>query len=109
MIRYLLVDDMRPISIVKIDPKISALVSVARTYSDAVEALLTNDRFDEIYLDHDLGCFDPSGREYTGYDLMCWLEQHPEKTPKKFVLVTNNPVGRQRMQQVIDRILGSRR
>lgn len=105
MKRYLLIDDLRPVSVVKDNGK-SAFITVARTYADAINALADQPPFDEIYLDHDLGCFGADGREYTGYDVICWLEQNPDKIPKKFTLVTSNPVGRQRMQQVIDRMQG---
>ena len=39
----------------------------------------------------------------SGYDVVCWLEQHPEFWPRDGVKVHSmNPVGRARMQKVID-------
>lgn len=40
----------------------------------------------------------------SGYDVVLWLEQHPEFWPTNGVQVhTANPAGRARMQQVIDK------
>ena len=40
----------------------------------------------------------------SGYDVVVWLEKHPEYWPPDGVTIhTANPAGRQRMQQVIDR------
>ncbi len=62
-------------------------------------------------LDHDLSeehypwnCEDITTCKGTGYDVVCWLERHPEYWPKDGVKVHSaNPVGRERMQVVIDR------
>lgn len=51
-------------------------------------------------LDHDLGRDIP-----TGYDVMRWLEQHPEFYPKGGVRIhTGNSVGAKRMFQVIQKM-----
>jgi len=64
--------------------------------------------WDVLLLDHDLASYCEGGVEKTGYNLMCWLEEnqdiHPEWIPKEIKLVTANPVGRDRMQIVIDNI-----
>ena len=40
----------------------------------------------------------------SGYDVVCWLEQHPEFWPLKGVRVHSaNPAGAARMRQVINR------
>lgn len=59
----------------------------------------------ELYLDHDLG----GGK--TGYDLITIIEKdHHEKSssfgtlPAKIVCVSDNPPGRARIQQVIDKL-----
>jgi len=93
--RYLLIDDLREVG----------ADYTARTYADGIDALRKGG-WDVLYLDHDLGCFDESGREQTGYDIMCWLEANPEFLPGKIVLVTSNPSGRQKMQQVVDKLYG---
>lgn len=54
--------------------------------------------WDMVYLDHDLG------GEQTGYDIMCWLEANPVYLPKEIVIITSNPVGRQRMEVVRKRL-----
>lgn len=73
----------------------------ARTYSEGI-AQLKKTKWETLLLDHDLGCFDEkTGREKTGYDIVCWLERNPKYLPKRIQLVTSNPVGRSRMLQVI--------
>lgn len=58
--------------------------------------------FDLVCLDHDLGdeIMVPSGPG-TGYEVACWLEQHPDKQPKYIILHSFNPDGRMRMQQAL--------
>lgn len=93
--RRLLIDDQRNIESER----------VARTYEDGLAALQEGE-WDILYLDHDLGCFDARGKEYTGYDVLCWLEQNLAFLPKSIVLVTSNPSGRLRMEQVIRKLYG---
>lgn len=88
--RNLLIDDMRDIV---------GMTKVARTFEQGIEALKEGN-WDILYLDHDLGQPEPKN----GYKIMCWLEEHPEFLPKKIILVTSNPVGRQKMQAVLDRL-----
>lgn len=57
-----------------------------------------------LCLDHDLG----NATEKTGYDVICFLEENTHFLPKEIFLVTSNPVGRQRMQQVIDKLYGQK-
>lgn len=60
----------------------------------------------EISFDHDLG--DTSDPEITGYTCLCWIEKRAMhsaefKIPKMHVH-SANPVGRQKMQKVIDKL-----
>lgn len=89
--RSLLIDDIRDIE----------ATVVARTYAEGIYALKNDGPFDVLYLDHDLGEEHP---KHTGYGVMCFLEEFPEFLPKEIQLVTANPVGRQNMQRVIDRL-----
>lgn len=58
-----------------------------------------------LSLDHDLGYLNPDTlEEETGYDVLCWLEQNLGAMPENIVLHTANPVGRRRMQIVLDAI-----
>ena len=87
---------------------------------------LKNGQVDKLSLDHDLGACDDCMRPYngdpeewltwhggmampncehigTGYDVVLWLEQNPDKWPAiKPQVHSANPVGRARMQRVID-------
>lgn len=59
----------------------------------------------DLYLDHDLGF---GG---TGYDLICIFEQakfefEDKNIPRKIVCVSDNPVGRQRIELVIKKMYG---
>lgn len=92
--KTLLIDDIRTL---KAD-------RIARTYDEGIAAL-EEEQWDILLLDHDLGCFDANGREYTGYDILCWLEENTYFLPTCGIrIVSANPVGRQRMQQVIDKL-----
>jgi hypothetical protein len=94
--KTLLIDDMRDIKASK----------VARNYTDGLTAL-TSEKWDVLYLDHDLASY-VDGAEKTGYDILVFLEEHPEHLPGKIELVTSNPVGRQKMQVVINKLYGGR-
>lgn len=93
--KTLLIDDMRDI---KADV-------VARTFDEGIDALKTQGPFDILYLDHDLGDFE-NKYERTGYHIMCFLEENQQYLPKKIVIVSSNPVGRQKIQMVIDKLYG---
>lgn len=94
--RFLLIDDLRKWDdILSIQPEDE--YQIARSYKEGIEYLKAS-RWDILYLDHDLGC------KKTGYDILCWLEEHPEKLPLDISFVTSNPVGRERMQQVKERL-----
>lgn len=88
--KTLLIDDLRNI---KADV-------IARTYDEGIKALQSQ-HFNILYLDHDLGDTDENK---TGYGIMVFLEENPKYLPNKIILVTANPVGRNRMQLVIDKI-----
>ena len=77
-----------------IDPKRTLLIDdtrnlpatlTARDYNTGIEALKTGG-WDLLLLDHDLASFDDDGRERTGYDVMCWLEENPQFLPGKVAL-----------------------
>lgn len=79
---------------------------IARTYVEAITLLLTH-QYDEIFLDHDLGCF-KDGREFTGYDVVMWIVQRRMDgfaVPVKYHMLTMNPIGRTNMLQAINRYL----
>lgn len=76
---------------------------VARTYREGIEAL-SEQHWDLLYLDHDLGDFSGvGGRELTGYDIACWLEQDPHFLPDRIEIVTNNPAGRRNIELALQR------
>lgn len=90
--RTLLIDDIRDFGCDK----------TCKTYSEGIEAL-KSERWDIVYLDHDLG-FYLDGDERTGYDILCWLEQHPEYLPKEIIIVTMNPSGKERMELALKKL-----
>jgi len=75
-----------------------AFVDTAR---DAI-LFLQDDKFDTVFLDHDLGgqVMVESG-DGTGYEVACWLEQHPEHRPKQIIIHSLNPSGAARMKQAL--------
>ena len=101
--KSLLIDDQRSAEYVEATWGLKPDM-IARTFADGINALKREGPFDTLFLDHDLGCFDEEGDELTGYMIICFLEEHPEYLPKNIVLVTSNPVGRRKMQIVIDKL-----
>lgn len=89
--RTLLIDDLR---------EIIADV-VARTYDDGIAALKDQGPFDVLYLDHDLADPNPA---HTGYDVLNFLELNPHLLPGRIVLVTQNPVGMEKMRKLIEKL-----
>ena len=88
--KTLLIDDLRDI---KVD-------TTARTFDEGIEALKLGG-WDTLYLDHDLG--DPDPRK-TGYDVLNFLELNPHLLPGRIVLVTQNPVGMEKMRKLIEQL-----
>ena len=81
---------------------------LCRDYWSGIEALKYMGPWDILYLDHDLHCWE-NNREYTGYDLICWIEEqvalcNREVLPGNIECVSDNPSGRARIQQVIDKL-----
>ncbi len=95
--------------------------------ADEAKALLQTGNVQKASLDHDLGacetCFDGLNFEEwhvkyecksaphcehfgTGYTLLCWMEETDIWPAEKPTVHSANPVGRDRMQQVIDRKYG---
>lgn len=84
-----------------------------KTAEEAVSAFKTG-TVEKASLDHDLtagqmikggmlGCIYEDGQQ-SGYDVVVFLEEHPELWPKGGVEVHSaNPAGRKRMQTVVDR------
>jgi len=92
--RILLIDDKRDLTANR----------VARNYDQGIVAL-QQEKWDLLLLDHDLGDFSHD-KEKTGYDILLFLEENPQYLPKGIQIVSSNPVGRQRMQVVIDKLYG---
>lgn len=79
---------------------------IARNFADGIAAL-QEEKFDILYLDHDLGDFSgPEGRELTGYTVACWLEANPEHLPDKLLLVSDNTVGQGRIRLALEKYYG---
>ncbi len=91
-------------NILLIDDKRESIIAthIARTYIEGILAL-QSEHFGLLLLDHDLADF-YNGKEYTGYDILCWLEQNQQYLPEEIVLVTDNASVRQKMQLVIDKM-----
>lgn len=100
--KTLLIDDARDVDFVN-DTWCVTVTHIARTYGEGIRQLKEGG-IDLLLLDHDLACYDDDGNELTGYKVMLYLEEHPEYLPGRIVLVTSNPVGRDKMQTVIDKL-----
>lgn len=93
--RILLIDDLR----------FAPADRIARTFDEGISYLRNEGPWDVLLLDHDLG--DPNPKK-TGYDILNWLEERPEYIPADIKLVTMDPVGRLKMQPLIERLLKMR-
>ena len=92
--KTLMIDDKRTI----------VNAEIARNYKEGLEYLEHRGPWDVLYLDHDLGDFQ-NEREYTGYDILCWLEErHPEYTPQRIIVITQNPSAREKMNVVVKKL-----
>jgi len=94
-----------------------------KTVDEAIEILISG-RVEMASLDHDLGACNKcngstaeawlEGHDYksmphcehygTGYTLICWMEENNVWPNQKPIVHSANPVGRQRMQMVIDKV-----
>lgn len=95
----------------------------AKTYDEAIAALQTG-KVASASLDHDIGAcadcvaknlhigdmrtpettfFNRCLHEKTGYDVVCWMEENNVWPIDGVRVHSANPVGRARMQQVIDK------
>lgn len=75
---------------------------VARNCREGIAAL-AEQHWEVLYLDHDRGDFSGNGgRELTGYDVACWLEQNPQHLPDRIEIVTSNP-GRRNIELALRR------
>lgn len=80
-----------------------------KTAQEAI-ALLETGTVESASFDHDLSIEATMGNwrnEITGYDVILWLEEHPEFWPVGGVRVHSaNPIGKQRMNVVIEKHYG---
>lgn len=77
----------------------------AKTYSEAIAHLATG-KVTEASLDHDLSEMatigQPQPGEKTGYDVVCWMEEH-NVWPERITVHSMNPAGSKRMHDVCSR------
>lgn len=80
----------------------------AKSFDQAVQYFI-HYKVIEASLDHDLGQLSAMGiathNEKTGYDLVCWMEEHNIYPMYGCYIHSQNPVGAQKMRVVLDRIL----
>lgn len=99
--KVLLIDDQRTPVLIKSQYDIQ-VTSLASDYHEGIRLLKEGGPFDLLLLDHDLSSWTEDGsRELTGTDIMQFLIDNPQFLPKDIFLVTANPVGRMRMQEMI--------
>lgn len=108
--KVLLIDDIRDIEMVMPNYRSYSdfTATTVRNFQMGIIALKMHGPFDILFLDHDLASFDENGKEKTGYDIMCFLEENPEYLPGEISIVSSNPVGRRNMQVVIDKLYGEK-
>lgn len=97
-VRRLLIDDTRDEASTQIRKRLDV---IARNYWEGIRQLQYNGPWDELYLDHDLASYTDEGKEYTGYDIICWLEENPAYIPPVIKCVSSNPIGAKRINEVI--------
>jgi CheY-like chemotaxis protein len=105
--KILLIDDMRTKSYIASTYGID-VTEVAKTYQEGIKQLEIGGPWDALLLDHDLSSYDDNGKELTGTDIMNFLEQNPDLLPKKIICVSANPVGKRRIEEIINKIYGDK-
>lgn len=93
--RTLVVDDNR---VLRHEDEFDDEVSYALTSAAALRELQNSVPYDVIWLDHDLGGDD------TTLPVVDWLVQNPIRGPEYVVVHTQNPVGRKRIIQALERL-----
>lgn len=97
--RVLAIDDCRELGFADV---------LCRTVNDGIFALKHMGPWDELHLDHDMGRIEQqyteTGRVLNGHDVLCFLEEFPEYTPKKIIIVTANPSARPKMELVAKKL-----
>lgn len=101
--KSLLIDDSREVDFVEATWGVK-VTNVARTFAEGINALKNDGPFEVLLLDHDLASYDEEGNELTGYKVMLFLEENVHLLPARIELVTSNPVGRDNMKVVINRL-----
>ena len=69
---------------------------------EAIELLKVNN-YDLLCLDHDMGGVFEAPGEGTGYEVALWIQQHPDRAPRKILLHTMNNVGASAMMLALGR------
>lgn len=77
---------------------------IARSFDEGLIELIQNGPWGVLLIDHDLASYNSNGKEVTGYDIMCFLEENPQYAPNVIKCVSANPVGRKRIEKVIENI-----
>lgn len=77
---------------------------IARTYDDAIDAIMNDGPWSTVLIDHDLGDYTNLDHEKTGYDIMLFLENNPQYLPEEITCISANPAGRERINSVISRL-----
>lgn len=104
-IKSLLVDDLRlPGDKRKGIPQDAV---VARTFQEGINRL-QSERWDRLYLDHDLGDFHPGRGERTGMHVLGWLERNPQHVPKEIHIVTDNAAVVRLMRLIANKLVENR-
>jgi len=100
MTRILLIDDMRS--------NYNESV-IARSYLEGIKCLQALGSWDKLLLDHDLASFDDDGKEFTGYDILLFLEENPWLAPKEIEMVSSNSSIYTKCTQAITSIMKRRK
>lgn len=98
--KVLLIDDTRD----ELSPEVKMRVNViARDYFSGIDALMKMGPWDLVLLDHDLNTF-IDNKEFTGYNIACFLEENAQYLPKDIKLISSNPPGRARQSVILSRL-----
>lgn len=102
----LLIDDLRVPGDSGNKKNIPAHAVVARNYDDGIR-MLGEQKWDVLYLDHDLADFSgPDGRERKGIHILDWLEEFPEHLPGEIIIVSDNAGGVGPMRRLVNKLYG---
>jgi len=80
---------------------IGVIPTFVETAAECIDILNSQERFSILFLDHDLGGQEMQTGQATGTEVAQWLHDNPNKLPVHIIIHSLNPVGANRMMDLL--------